>query len=107
MRVAAKALALLVLAPLALGALPLAAASGRGTTAHAWQPRAKATFDRMMRNVSPKGARRGAVVAAPAGNPQYQYHWVRDAALTMDELLGALEKAKTDTERQSYVQKYK
>lgn len=42
----------------------------------------------ILQNVSPDGARKGAVVASPSReNPDYFYVWVRDGALVMDTLL--------------------
>lgn len=39
----------------------------------------------LFRNISPQGTAPGSVVASPQrSNPDYYYHWVRDAALTMD-----------------------
>jgi glucoamylase len=53
----------------------------------AWQvQRRVAATERLRRNVSPAGARKGAVIAAPRGNPEYQFHWTRDAAIVMREL---------------------
>ena len=41
--------------------------------------------ERMLRNISPQGAARGAVIASPStSDPNYFYHWIRDGALTMD-----------------------
>lgn len=38
-------------------------------------------------NISPPGAARGAVIASPSlSDPPYFYHWIRDAALVMDQL---------------------
>lgn len=38
-------------------------------------------------NISPQGARPGTVLASPSkSQPDYYYHWVRDAALTMRAL---------------------
>jgi glucoamylase len=42
----------------------------------------------MLRNISPQGAARGAVIASPQqDNPNYYYHWVRDASITMDTVV--------------------
>jgi hypothetical protein len=38
------------------------------------------------RGIAPKGARRGAVIAATSGNSEYQFHWTRDAAIVMNEV---------------------
>lgn len=46
------------------------------------------SLDRIFKNVSPHDARPGAVVAAQTrDNPNYYFHWVRDAALTMEALI--------------------
>ena len=42
----------------------------------------------MMRNVSPPGAAAGSVIASPSqSNPDYYYHWIRDASITMDAVV--------------------
>ncbi len=42
--------------------------------------------------VSPEGSAPGSVMASPSRvNPNYYYHWVRDSALVMDELLNLAE----------------
>ena len=43
----------------------------------------------MMENISPVGTAPGAVVASPSrDNPNYFYHWVRDASLVTDVVVG-------------------
>lgn len=58
-----------------------------------WVLQQKAIAESRMRiNISPHGTRRGAVVASPSKqDPNYYYHWVRDAALTMDVFMRQLE----------------
>lgn len=47
---------------------------------------------KILKNISPPGTRRGAVVASPSKHdPNYFYHWVRDAALVMDVWMRQLE----------------
>lgn len=42
----------------------------------------------LLKNISPADGQRGAIVAAPSkSNPDYYFHWVRDAALVVDSLL--------------------
>jgi len=42
----------------------------------------------LLRNISPAGTAKGAVVASPSRqNPDYWYHWVRDAALVMSVIV--------------------
>jgi glucoamylase len=69
------------------------AASVTGHAAHAADPdfenwlghQAQISMDKMVANISPADAARGAVVASPSrSNPNYFYFWVRDAALVMD-----------------------
>jgi glucoamylase len=46
---------------------------------------AQTSMNKMVANISPADAARGAVVASPSrDNPNYFYFWVRDAALVMD-----------------------
>jgi glucoamylase len=47
----------------------------------------------MLRNVSAPGTTPGSVLAAPTHNPNYYYHWVRDAGLTMDTIVTMYENA--------------
>jgi glucoamylase len=62
---------------------------------------------RMMQNISPANARKGAVIAAPLGNPEYPFHWTRDAAITMDEVLHELKSAPPGKQRARYVERMK
>lgn len=40
---------------------------------------------KMLANISPRGAARGAVIASPSRTePNYYFHWIRDAGLVMD-----------------------
>lgn len=42
-------------------------------------------LDKLLANISPKGVKPGVVLASPSQlHPDYYYHWIRDAALTMD-----------------------
>jgi glucoamylase len=42
----------------------------------------------LLKNLSPNDGVRGSIIAAPSrSNPDYYYHWVRDAALVVDTLL--------------------
>ncbi|WP_016956059.1 glycoside hydrolase family 15 protein [Catenovulum agarivorans] len=44
-------------------------------------------LEKMIANISPADGERGAVLASPSrNNPNYYYHWVRDAARTMSEI---------------------
>ena len=47
----------------------------------------KAAIDKMLANISPPDGERGAVLASPSRqDPDYYYHWIRDAARTMGEI---------------------
>src|SRR3989338_1114187 len=42
-------------------------------------------FQRLLKNVNAPGTARGVVIASPSQqNPDYYYHWVRDAGIVMD-----------------------
>ncbi len=44
--------------------------------------------ERMLKNISPADAVPGVVVASPSkDNPNYYFHWIRDASLTMDQVV--------------------
>jgi glucoamylase len=61
--------------------------------------------DHLLLNISPPGAAKGAVVASPSkSNPNYFYHWVRDAGLVMDTVVTLYQKA-TNPESRSYFAK--
>ena len=46
------------------------------------------SLEKLAENISPNDAAPGAVIAARnTTNPNYYYHWVRDAALVMDALI--------------------
>jgi len=51
-----------------------------------WIPlQEKISLKNLLKNISPAGTSAGVVVASPSReNPDYWYHWVRDAALVMD-----------------------
>src|SRR5947207_3408008 len=45
-------------------------------------------LQKMFANISPAGTSTGVVVASPQrANPDYYFHWVRDAGLTMDTVV--------------------
>ncbi len=48
----------------------------------------KASWEKLLKNISPAGAAPGVVIASPQRvNPDYFFHWVRDAALVMDVVM--------------------
>ncbi|MHC4774400.1 MAG: glycoside hydrolase family 15 protein [Planctomycetota bacterium] len=58
---------------------------------------------RMLRNISPPGTRRGAVIASPSRDkPPYYYCWVRDGALVMDAVLSLYARATDPQEKSLY-----
>jgi glucoamylase len=60
----------------------------------------------ILQNISPADASPGAVVAAPSRTePNYYYHWVRDAALVMDTVVLRYENSKSSRDRSVYAQK--
>jgi len=57
----------------------------------------------LLRNISAPGTAKGAVVASPSqSNPNYFYHWVRDAALVMDEVVIQYEGSGNSKSRKQY-----
>lgn len=55
------------------------------------------SFNRLRENISPPGTAPGVVVASPSkSNPDYFYHWVRDAGLVLDVIVNRY-KAATDS----------
>lgn len=57
----------------------------------------------MLKNISPSGAAKGAVVASPSKHePHYFYHWIRDAALIMDVVVELYKKAPTPEAKAHY-----
>lgn len=71
----------------------------------AWLVRERAVaLARMRANISPPGAARGAVAASPSrSDPDYWFHWRRDAALTMQEVVGLYTRATDPAEKADYL----
>ncbi|MGE3974569.1 MAG: glycoside hydrolase family 15 protein [Bdellovibrionales bacterium] len=60
----------------------------------------------LLQNISPADTALGVVVASPSkSEPDYYYHWVRDAALVMASVQDRLEKTSESRERQFYEKK--
>jgi glucoamylase len=58
---------------------------------------------KMEMNISPAGAAPGAVAASPSRkDPDYFFHWRRDAALTMQEIVVLYEQSADSAEKASY-----
>ena len=74
-----------------------------GADLDGWISREEITArQRMFANISPAGAAPGSVAASPSTHdPDYDYDWVRDAALTMDSVV-SLEAGASPSERQGY-----
>lgn len=60
--------------------------AGANVALNEWLDQTEGTsLSHLYDNISPGNSARGAVVASPSkDNPNYYYHWVRDAAITMD-----------------------
>ncbi|MBC7743217.1 MAG: glycoside hydrolase family 15 protein [Bdellovibrionaceae bacterium] len=70
------------------------------------QLQTKISTDRMMQNISSAGTVPGTVIASPSKNsPNYYFHWIRDASLTIDQVVTLFKNSKTVNERQLYLQK--
>jgi glucoamylase len=61
--------------------------------------------NKLMKNISPRDAVPGVVVASPSReNPDYYYHWVRDAALVMDVVNSLYNREQDPVKKESYKQ---
>lgn len=83
--------------------LALAGAPAHADDVDAWLAQERtASVQLMLENVAPQGCAAGSVVASPSrNNPDYFFHWVRDASLVMERVVALLEVAATPAERQS------
>jgi glucoamylase len=68
--------------------------------------RKQGAYTRLLKNISPTGARPGAVIAATGGNHEYQFNWIRDAAFAMSAVAGHLENAPRGKERTQALKLY-
>jgi glucoamylase len=56
--------------------------------------------DTMLANISPEGAAPGAIIASPSRvNPNYYYHWIRDAGLVMEAVITLHERTTDPAEK--------
>ncbi len=87
---------------IALGFLFVSQTVSAGTTqlTQQWMQQAyQKALQGMLSNISPAGAARGSVTASPSrSHPDYFYHWIRDAALTMDVFVTLLERAPNEAQ---------
>jgi glucoamylase len=61
------------------------------------------SIERMLLNISPAGAALGTVVASPSKqSPNYNFHWVRDASLVMNEVVHLFNEAPTEALRRKH-----
>lgn len=67
-----------------------------------WAEQQKSTaFERLLKNVNAPGTAKGVVIASPSQhNPDYYYHWVRDAAITMETVFKRYESASKGKDKQ-------
>ena len=70
-----------------------------------WLPiQEQISLKNLLRNVSPLGTQKGVVVASPSQhNPDYWYHWVRDAALVMDLIVDQYENSTVPEKKATYL----
>ncbi len=62
----------------------------------------------LLDNIAPPGAAKGSVVASPSRqNPDYFYHWIRDAALVMDAIVTSYLKEADSGEKALHEQRLK
>lgn len=73
---------------------------------HRFAERAHLAEKYLFENISPSGAATGAVVASPSrANPDYFFHWVRDAGLVMNTVLDLYERTSSSQKRSLLRQK--
>ena len=74
---------------------PLAMADSTSASFSAWMDsEATRSFQGLFANIEPTGTAPGIVIASPQrAGPNYFYHWIRDAALTMDVVRGLYERS--------------
>lgn len=59
----------------------------------------------LLRNVSPPGAKPGAIIASPSrSNPDYYFHWVRDSAIAIRAILYLYETSRDPEARRGYLE---
>lgn len=85
------------------GTRPAASAVSAPPSLDSWLALERAiALQKMKANISPAGAAPGAVAASPSRkDPDYFFHWRRDAALTMQEIVVLYERSSGD-EKASY-----
>jgi glucoamylase len=89
------------------GRRPVAALDGRAAAdagLESWLALERGiALQKMEANISPAGAAPGAVAASPSHkDPDYFFHWRRDAALTMQEIVGQYEHASDPAVKAGY-----
>ncbi len=68
----------------------------------------RVALSRMNKNISPPGAAKGAVAASPSReNPDYWYHWVRDAGLTMNAVAALYQNEADRSKKRAYLRMMK
>jgi glucoamylase len=66
----------------------------------------QASVELLLAADSPAGCAPGAVIASPSKvNPNYFFHWVRDASLAMDQVVALYEQARTPAQKQNLFQR--
>lgn len=85
---------------------PQSPKAARDPGLEAWLARERGiALSRMRANISPAGAAPGSVAASPSREePNYWYHWRRDAALTMQEVVGLYTREKDAAKKTEYLQ---
>lgn len=92
--------------------VPIAPAQGPGSAPveilasfeRALTEQARISRKKLLANVAPAGTAPGVVVASPSrSEPDYFYHWVRDAALVMDALITLHEGSSSKELRETYM----
>jgi len=88
-----------------LGSLTRAEEPFRTMPLEKWLPiQEQISLKNLLRNISPPGTEKGVVVASPSKhNPDYWYHWVRDAALVMDLIVDQYQKTNVPEKKATFL----
>jgi glucoamylase len=62
------------------------------------------SLDKILENISPTDGAPGAIIAAKSkSNPNYYYHWVRDAGLTVDSMINMYRSSTSNLKQQELI----
>jgi glucoamylase len=106
LRTGAGSLRAFLLALLILPLIAIPPRMARAAELAQWIPlQATVSTAKLLANISPAGAVPGVVLASPSReNPNYYFHWIRDAGLTMEVVFSLYERSGTKSQKARYKQ---